>query len=281
MSKFTTLQELAAGLNRCTNSTRYNAWEKGDKKRIYIQGAGYNTKKMATKVWIEVGGDKPFLRVNIECPSQPQSWIDSQEAEILERYDSKIRYCRRFFNFDTSGLPMDVVVNNAVLAAEPVKGYIIQWREVRVAINRFGKLAMRNRQFVVAYQGTKEDAPRTFQPLSDKAFNYLQHTYNGDHMLDAYEPVPDYESRAIAYEGYLADKAERELQAEMEMLERENAKKTQQQEKREQIAQGVASGNDILSAWKAAGCPHPAPAEVVEAKKASGLNWNNFTLSIQ
>jgi hypothetical protein len=277
--KHTTLFELAAGLNNCTNSTRFKAWEKGDNKRIYVQGAGYNTKKMSTKAWIDCSGEQPKMNIRIECFSQPQQWIDSQEAELATHYEAEVRYCRRFFNFNNSTKSVEVVMNNALLAAEPVKGYYTEWRHVRVAINSFGKLADRNRQFVVPFQGTKDNAPRTFVELEEKGFAYLRG--RGEVMLDAYEAVPDFNERADFFEKYKAEQAERSRLALLAAQKAEDAKIAARQEQMTKISQGLADGTDILSAWKAAGCPHPAPAEVAEAKKASGLNWNNFTASIQ
>jgi hypothetical protein len=60
-------------------------WTKGTLKRIYLNDAGYNTKKMSTKTFIfqdEVGNFVVSCR--IECPSQPLQWIISQEREIKE-----------------------------------------------------------------------------------------------------------------------------------------------------------------------------------------------------
>lgn len=278
MSKISNIAELAAALNKVTASTRYNAWEKGNKKRIYIKGAGYNTKKMSTKVWIELGGDRPVLQVRIECPSQPQEWIDSQESEIQGQFENTIRYCRRYFNFESSGKSMEVVVNNAALSAEPVKGYFTEWRNVRVAINRFGKLADRNRQFVVPFEGTKDSAPRGFAELTEKGFAYLK--ARGEVMLDAYEAVPDWNHKAAQYEQWQADQTLAQQQALADQQKLNDEKTTQKQQAITKIAQGMAAGNDILTSWKLAGCPHPAPAEVVEVKKASGLNWTLFAASI-
>lgn len=279
MSRFTTLSELAAGLNKCTKSSRYKAWEKGDKKRIYVQDAGYNTKKMSTKVWIELGGDGPEMRVIIDCPSQPMEWIASQQKEVASHFDRVLRYCRLFFNFGVATSSIEVIMNNATLAAEPVKGYYTEWRNVRVSINRFGKLADRNRQFVVPFEGTKDSAPRTFVELNEKGFAYLKG--RGEVMLDAYEAVPDYNERAIQFEQFKIEQETRHQQALKEEQEAKDAAIAQKQEQMTKIAQGVAGGADILSAWKSAGCPHPAPAEVVEAKKASGLNWKDFARSLQ
>lgn len=36
------------------------------------------------------------------------------------------------------------------------------------------------------------------------------------------------------------------------------------------------SGAELFTAWKAAGCPHPAPEAVYALKAASGLGWKAF-----
>lgn len=59
-------------------------WVKGDLKRIYLD-RGYNTKKMSTKTFVwqnETGEFKVSCR--IDCPSQHDSWIESQQKEIIE-----------------------------------------------------------------------------------------------------------------------------------------------------------------------------------------------------
>lgn len=59
-------------------------WEKGNLKRIYLNDAGWNTKKISTKtyIWQNENGDFS-VSCRIECPSQPLSWIKSQEEEVI------------------------------------------------------------------------------------------------------------------------------------------------------------------------------------------------------
>jgi hypothetical protein len=60
-------------------------WTKGDLKRIYLNDAGFNTKKMSTKTFIFQTEDGEFkVSCRIECPSQPYQWIQSQEEEVKE-----------------------------------------------------------------------------------------------------------------------------------------------------------------------------------------------------
>ncbi|SHF49110.1 hypothetical protein [Dysgonomonas macrotermitis] len=66
-------------------------WIKGSIKRIYLNDAGWNTKKMSTKtyIWQNENGDFK-VSCRIECPSQPLSWIKSQEEEVINNVLSSI-----------------------------------------------------------------------------------------------------------------------------------------------------------------------------------------------
>lgn len=67
-----------------------NLWIKGDLKRIYLNEAGYNTKKMSTKVYVYEKNGEFRVSVNIDCPSQHSNWIEAQENELTERIERKI-----------------------------------------------------------------------------------------------------------------------------------------------------------------------------------------------
>ena len=190
MSKFTTLTELATALGKKTN---VKPLEKNGKQRLYFGSYGYNTKKMSTSAYLELRDGKAFSCVFISCPSQTSAWIESQQQEIRQQLEKYVRYLNRFFDFGTSGKLMDAVINNAILDAEELKGYYTAWREVRVKINSYGKLAIRNRQFVIAFEGTKNSAPRNFVELSDAAFEILKVIRGGEDMLEPYAPIPDYD----------------------------------------------------------------------------------------
>lgn len=76
MNTQVTIEQLAEKLNK-------TVWVKGDLKRIYLNDAGYNTKKMSTKTFIFQTEDGEFkVSCRIECPSQSYQWIDSQEEEV-------------------------------------------------------------------------------------------------------------------------------------------------------------------------------------------------------
>lgn len=71
-----TLEQLAEKLGQ-------TVWTKGDLKRIYLNNAGFNTKKMSTKTFIFQTEDGEFkVSCRIECPSQAYQWIQSQEEEV-------------------------------------------------------------------------------------------------------------------------------------------------------------------------------------------------------
>jgi hypothetical protein len=73
-----TIEQLAEQLGQ-------TIWTKGDLKRIYLNDAGWNTKKMSTKTFIFQTEDGEFkVSCRIECPSQPYQWIQSQEEEVKE-----------------------------------------------------------------------------------------------------------------------------------------------------------------------------------------------------
>jgi hypothetical protein len=78
-----TLEILAEKLNG-------KVWIKGDMKRVYLD-RGYNTKKMSTKTYIYQKEDGTFgVSCYIECPSQPLSWIKSQQVETINAVMSEI-----------------------------------------------------------------------------------------------------------------------------------------------------------------------------------------------
>lgn len=91
MDRTLSIYELAERLSH-TFDLNYKVWETGDIKRIYINDAGYNTRKMATKTFIwqdEYGEFK--VSCHIDCPSQPWNWIKSQQKEVIDNVMERIR----------------------------------------------------------------------------------------------------------------------------------------------------------------------------------------------
>jgi hypothetical protein len=77
-------------LEQLANSFNTTVWSKGDLKRIYLNDAGYNTKKMTTKTFIYKKDGEFIVSCRIECPSQTFQWIQSQEEEVKDHIYSKI-----------------------------------------------------------------------------------------------------------------------------------------------------------------------------------------------
>jgi hypothetical protein len=87
-----TIEKLADFMNE-------SVWVKGDLKRIYLNNAGHNTKKMATKCFIFQTSEEDFkVSVKIDCPSQAWQWIESQENQLRDRIERKIEKFERLSN---------------------------------------------------------------------------------------------------------------------------------------------------------------------------------------
>lgn len=79
-----TLEQLAEAMNK-------QVWEKGNLKRIYLNDAGYNTKKMSTKAFIFQTEEGEFkVSVRVECDSQPWQWCKSQADQVRESIEKEI-----------------------------------------------------------------------------------------------------------------------------------------------------------------------------------------------
>jgi hypothetical protein len=79
-----TLEQLAEAMGK-------TVWSKGDLKRIYLNDAGHNTKKMSTKAFIFQTEDGQFkVSVRVECDSQPWQWCKSQEEQVRESIERHI-----------------------------------------------------------------------------------------------------------------------------------------------------------------------------------------------
>jgi small-conductance mechanosensitive channel len=97
--KTITIEQLAEKLNK-------QIWSKGDLKRIYLNDAGWNTKKMSTKTFIFQDENSNFkVSCKIDCPSQSYNWIDSQEKEVKESVYEDIE--RAVFEIENPGTDYD------------------------------------------------------------------------------------------------------------------------------------------------------------------------------
>ena len=142
-------------------------WTKGELKRIYID-AGYNTKKMSTKTYVFEKDAKFFVKCDVDCPSQNGEWIYSQQQRIVESLTEKIQYIVEEFGSEIEN--PQIAIEAALAKEEQVQGYYLKWKEVRVAINRFGKLAERKRMFVVTFKGAKSKAHSRLIICNDAEF---------------------------------------------------------------------------------------------------------------
>ena len=257
-------------------------WSKGSLERIYTKKVGYNTKKMKTTAYIYKKGLEVCFFTSVDCDNQGAVWCDQRADEaknsLIEMVEAILPENE---TFETEKIEVELSEtilnqnNEVVDLSEKVKGYTTQWREVRVAINSYGKLATRNRQFVVFQHISKSNAPQNFVELSDSAFAFATNLgKRSETMLAPYEEVTDYEQATMAFEIRLA-----------EMRQAENDAK-EAREATESAALEFANtlenmgGPEMLKAWKGAGFPHPAPKMIMDFKNASGLNWRLFEKSI-
>lgn len=140
-------------------------WIKGSMKRIYLD-EGYNTKKMSTKTYIFQRQDQSYgINCSIECPSQDEAWVVSQEEEIVSRIASRLGSIIEEFGeeIENPGIAIQATLDTE----EQVRGYYMRWHEVRVKINGYGKLAYRKRMKVHTYNGPKSRKPAGFIELND------------------------------------------------------------------------------------------------------------------
>lgn len=273
MKKTLTLQELHTHLGG-------KLWQKENIERIYLL-RGYNTKKMSTKTFVYKADDGEFhVSCRIDCLSQHDNWVSKEQDAIIESVTEQINAIIDEFGVEKEEIStqsVEVIMNNALLDAQEVIGYYTEWRSVRIPINSYGKLAQRNRQFVVAFKGSKNTAPKGFVELSPAGYNILSVIRKGEDMLEPYQEIPNYDEIAVIVENRIRENEELARQSALRQQEIEDNKIQQSQQQMTDIATLMNEGKDILTAWKMAGCPHPAPAEVVEMKKASGQNWTTFS----
>lgn len=266
-------------------------------KRIYIKGYGYNTKKCKQNIYI----DLTTLNVvcHTECDSQPTEWCQSQSnivVDDMEKYSRLakiVAYVNRDINAEANSYAevVEAMVNDSqpvgiVEDTNEVFGYTTRWEEVRIAINRFGKLATRNRQFLSFVKTTRFNAPYKFVEISENDFNAIA-IKNGkiieDIMLDAYEEPASRINSLIEYYNFKVEAIEM-LAADLE--EKKLAEIENEAKKQEKILELAAKmkgvdGAEALNIWKIAGFPQPCPAIVQEFKMISGLSWKDFKNTIK
>lgn len=176
---------------------RASYYDKAAQPRIYLNGYGWSTKKMRTKVWLQLNGDAIAAHCRVECDSQPREWTESQEAEVLA--GSRLTALVRWLNIyhiaptgDAAANAEQVIEDNTLL--DTIYGVVPEWREVRVSINRYGKLATRNRLFLRLWKGTKIEAPRKLEEISEGMYRIAANRWqHGEKMCR-----PAAQSEAVA-----------------------------------------------------------------------------------
>lgn len=207
---------------------------------------------------------------SLQYSSKKESFFDKDRADYVKEDGTTIE---RHVPEEKEAVDVEPV---AELMRE-VKGYYLRWEMVKVPINRFGKLVVRNRQVINIFTGASNSTPKGLVELSDAAFEVAKRKEG--QCIEPYS-TPDFEGTVIREKE--ADErraAQAILDAEVKQSEEQKLSQSAD-EISDFIEHLVSTGVDILTAWKTVGCPHPAPAEVCEAKKASGLNWKLFTQSI-
>lgn len=259
-----------------------NLWIKGDMKRIYLD-CGYNTKKMSTKTYVFQHQDGTYgVSCTIDCPAQHDNWIDKEQNSIIESVTNCINDIIEEFGEEIEN---PQIVTQAALDAEPqVQGYYMRWLEVRVPINGYGKLAYRKRMQVHTFKGATSKTPRGFIELNDEDFAIALEKESEETLYEyGCEPNLVGEAKRVDERKAAEEEIKRIAEEERKVAEakaeedRKNAAKELAAKVEALKEQGIS---DPVLAWKQLGCPHPAPAEVVEAKNASGLNWKKFTETI-
>jgi len=270
--KIISIEQLAEKLNG-------NLWTKGNIKRIYLE-CGYNTKKMSTKTYIFQRQNKTFgISCIIDCPSQAENWIESQQNQIITSLEERIAEITEEFGEEIEN--PEIAIQAALDAEEQVQGYYMRWHDVMVKINYYGKLAYRKRQKVHTYKGAASRVPAGFIALNDADFAIAIQKEEEKALYEfGHEPNLVGEAQRAANQKTFEEENQRkeaEAQAAAKLQEDENKKKAAE-DLAAKIEELKAAGvTDVVLAWKQLGCPHPAPAEVVEAKNESGLNWKKFT----
>jgi hypothetical protein len=166
MEKIQQLEKIVSETIKQEYASRCKLWCKGTTCRLYLYGFYfYDTKKCKQSAYIDLSTYE--VHVDTKCDSQDYAWCESQSRIAEEDFDKKLT---RYIRFVAYKLGI-IAERRAKIEASPVvKGYYLEWRQVRIPINSYGKLAERNRQFIRAWQGYRNAAPKGFVELSDAEF---------------------------------------------------------------------------------------------------------------
>lgn len=175
-----TLQELAIKLNG-------KFWSKEGKERVFLD-KGYNTKKMSTKTYVEVRNDEFVVRCFIDCPSQNDNWIESQQEEIVYNVSKEIREVlatEYFYVINSKGNVVDEINNEKELSDLYVDGGLFL-SEILAKIN------MKREDFEGEIKSiSRED----FEKLESEEIQKVENNQKGfSTRLKAETPMPETKS---------------------------------------------------------------------------------------
>jgi len=127
---------------------------------------------------------------DLQYSSKKVSFFDKDRAEFIPETGVEIE---RHVPEEKEAVETEIIAE-LVKEDKIVKGYSLRWEEVRIAINRFGKLATRNRQYINTYEGIGSKAPKGFIELSDAEFEVAK-TKDGK-MIEPYT-TPDFTPKVV------------------------------------------------------------------------------------
>jgi hypothetical protein len=255
-------------------------------KRIYMNNVGYNTKKMSTKAFYYLENNEVKASVYVDCDNQPLDWCKSQAEQFRASMMETLEEIMPVEDVETIAVeePTMVINEEGQLndLTETVKGFYSEWREVRIAINRFGKLATKNRQFLIVKEIAKKDAPYKFTLMNDEDFEAVKNYIKSERMLEPYVEAADEVVKILETIANIAEYRRQQDAAEVIRLEEQKIADEKRKEAADKLNTQLDSlnGTPLLKAWKEAGCVHPAPAMVAEFKNISGLGWKSFIETI-
>lgn len=127
---------------------------------------------------------------DLQFSSKKVSFFDKDRAEFIPETGVEIE---RHVPEEKEAVETEPIAE-LVKEDKIVKGYSLRWEEVRIAINRFGKLATRNRQYINTYEGVESKTPKGFIELSDAEFEVAK-TKDGK-VIEPYT-TPDFTPKVV------------------------------------------------------------------------------------
>jgi len=103
---------------------------------------------------------------DIQYSTKKVSFFDKDRAEFTPETGVEIE---RHVPEEKQPLEVEPIAE-LIKEEKVVKGYYLKWEEVRISINRFGKLATRNRQHIRTYEGIESKSPKGFVELDEEQF---------------------------------------------------------------------------------------------------------------